>query len=140
MQTETLESNSGPITNNEIQNAINRWAHLVPSEDVITQQVNAALIDVITYIDSNIHIQKMEALVNLICSPNTPKEYAHYVSTVFSSIDFSVILSDIPHKYDRMLASIGSDRGGGGGTCANVYWQRYNSGFYDPCVPVDDEF
>ena len=138
IQTETVWADSDSVTTQGIQRAISKWAHLVP-ENATTVQVNETLQEAIIHIKSPDCKNKMEALVELICNPDIAKGYAHYVSNVFSSIDFSEYLSDIPFKYCRMLASIGSDRSGGGGTCAALYWQNYYSGFYDPCIPDDED-
>lgn len=132
---------SDSATSREIQRAINKWAYLVSIENQTeaTKQVNELLVDVITQIVSREQSQqRMEALVQFICNPAIGKEYAHYVNNVFSSVDF-LPLSDILFKYRRMFASIDSDRSGGGGECAALYLRDYDSGFYDPCLPDEQD-
>lgn len=130
---------STPIQNDEIQAAINKWAYLIP-KNATTTQVNAAIIDAITHIESKtLHRSKMEALVNLICAPNVAKEYAYYVQNVYSCIAFEKCTSDNPYIYGKMLAAIGSDRGGGGGMDPALYWKEYEDGFYNLYLLVEHD-
>ena len=126
----------------QAQEAFNKWMYLVTAKNQkeCTTKVNALLINAIIniYSEEKLRDSTMNDLVQFVCSPTPEKEYAHYVSNVFSSINFLASPSDIHLKYCRMFASIDSDRSGGGGTCADLYLKDYASGFYNSCVPVQD--
>jgi hypothetical protein len=43
------------------------------------------------------------------------------------------------HKFGRMLATIASDRCGRLGGPPDMYWQEYGKGYYDLCLPAEEE-
>lgn len=124
---------SAPVTKNEMQEAINKWSHLVPN-NATTVRINKTLQEVITHIESPESKQKMEALVELICNPGYRSTYANYVHMVF--IDALPDSNDEErNKFGGMLAGIANSRGG----TSSLFWDWYAKGYFDSRLPMVTE-
>lgn len=132
IQTETGRPSSAPVTTWEIQEAISKWAHLVP-ENATTTQVNETLQEAIIHMESPERKHKMEALVELICNPDNRSTYANYVHMVF--IDALPDCGDEEkNKFGGMLAGIANSSGG----TASLFWDWYAKGYFDS-TPLEAE-
>lgn len=123
---------STPIQNDEMQAAINKWAHLVP-DDATTTQVNETLQEVIIHMGSPERKHKMEALVELICNPDNRSTYANYVHMVFIDA-LSGRDDEEENKFGGMLAGIAGCKGG----TASLFWNWYAKGYFDS-MPLEAE-
>lgn len=131
--TETIRPSSTPVTAREIQEAISKWAHLVP-ENATTTQVNKALQEAIIHIESAPGCRhEMEVLVELICSPDDRSIYANYVHMVFVSA-LPDCNDEERNKFGGMLAGIAGSKGG----TASLFWNWYAKGYFDS-VPSEVE-
>lgn len=128
---EIVRPSSAPVTGDEVKAAIDKWSHLVPNDES-KKKVDALIPQVLK------GRQKMEQLVALICSPSNSSKLANYAHMVFVMV-FPDCCDEQRNKFGGMLASIASDRSGGGGTQEDLYWSEYDSGGYDPCPLWDDE-
>lgn len=109
---------SAPVTRNEIENAIDRWSHLVPSGET-KSEIDELLPSVM---DSE---HNMQDLIQLLCSSDS--KYANYAFVLFSDI-FAKVESNICFGYGSLLSYMGVTKAS---DTPEAYWSAYKNGDFD---------
>ena len=121
------------VTKSGMEEAISKWAHLVPKNDV-TEQVNKTLQETVICIGSSEFKHKMEKLVDFVCNSDNRNTYANYVHMVFVDA-LPYCGNEERNKFGGMLAGIANSKGG----TSSLFWDWYDKGYFNSYLPLITE-